>query len=448
MSFPTEPPIRERAKPWRFPDAERFTLSTGLEVELLNQPQIPVLHLQLSIRGGRWMAPPGVAGLMAGVSRHGTDRYDSAGLARRQDSLGARLSCASGQDRSQISAHGLSEHLDDLFELMTEVGLRPTFPEADVARERGQLAERRRAARSNPGALASEWLGRALYGEHPYGWTLPEPDALLGITREQLVAAHALARGRNNAALFVVGDVSAEALQAAAERALGGWTAEVALPDTPAPPPTRRGRRVILVDRPGSPQAKVSVGFQGIPRSDPDYVAARVMNQVLGGGVTSRLFMDLREARSLTYGCYAALDSGALAGDLAAGLSCAGEKLDEALGALFEHFDRIRDEAVPAAELTLAQDYLTGAFPNAGSTLAGLCGMLSSRWLHRLPDDIWIQYTGLIEAVTPADVQRAARRLIQPDNAVVVVVGEADALEAACARWGEVERRRADELAE
>jgi len=171
-----------------------------------------------------------------------------------------------------------------------------------------------------------------------------------------------------------------------------------------------------------------------------------VMNQVLGGGVTSRLFMDLREARSLTYGCYASLDSGVLAGDLTAGLSCAGEKLDEALGALFEHFDRIRDEAVPADELTLARDYLTGAFPNSGASLAGLCGMLAVRWLYDLPEDIWVKYTGLIEAVTSADVQRAARRLVQPDNAVVVVVGEADQLEAACARWGTVERRELDEL--
>ena len=446
MSFPSKPPIRERAKPWRFPDTERFTLSNGLEVQLLSQPGIPVVHLRLGIRGGRWMSPPAVAGLMAGLSRHGTARYDSAGLARRQDSLGARLACAAGQDRAHVSAHGLSEHLDALLELMAEVALRPTFPEEDLARELGQLVERRRAARSNPGALANEWLGKALYGEHPYGWTLPEPEDLLAIQREQLVAAHGLSRGVNNATLFAVGDVDAGRLRATAEAALGGWHDAVDLPADPPPPAARSGRRVILVDRPGSPQAKVSVGFQGIPRSDPDYLAARVMNQVLGGGVTSRLFMDLREARSLTYGCYASLDTGALAGDLSAGLSCAGAKLDEALGALFEHFDRIRDEAVPQAELTLAQDYMTGAFPNAGSTLSGLAGMLASRWLHRLPEDIWIRYTGLIEAVTPADVQRAARRLIRPADAVVVVVGEADALEAACARWGTVERRRPDEM--
>lgn len=190
------------------------------------------------------------------------------------------------------------------------------------------------------------------------------------------------------------------------------------------------------------------VGLQAIPRGDADYVAARVLNQVLGGGVSSRLFMDLREARSLTYGCYSSLDAGILAGDLSAGLSCAAPKLGEALGALLGHLERLRDEVVPAGELSLAQQYLTGAFPSAGSTLGGLCGMLAGRWLHRLPEDIWARYTGMIEAVTPADLHRVARRLLHPERAAIVAVGDAGVIEGALAAFGEVERRGAGELPE
>ncbi len=447
MSFPSTAPVRAHARPWRFPASETRALACGVTLEVLRQDAVPVLHLRLDSLGGRWMASsPGVAGLMASVSRHGTARYDSAALARRQDSLGARLASAAGQDRLQVAAHGLSEHMEVLVELMVEVACRPTFPEADVARERAQLVERRRHSRSDPSRLAGEWLGHALFEGHPYGRVLPGPEALEGLQRDELVAFHAAARGPANSALFAAGDVDPDALAAALDAALAGWDAVPVMPPEPAPPTPLTRRRVILVDRPDSPQAQVSVGFQAMSRSAAGYTAARVMNQVLGGGVSSRLFMDLREKRSLTYGCYSSLDTGRFAGDLSASLSCAGDKLGEALDALFEHFERIRDEPAPAEELQRAQDYLTGAFPNAGASTAGLCGMLAGRWLYGLPADTWATYTEQVEAVDAGQVLAAARALVRPEVAAVVVVGEADALEPVCARWGAVERVSAAEI--
>lgn len=447
MSFPTEPPIRARRRAWSFPDVERATLSTGLPVIALPRSEIPVVHIRLESRGGRAFQPgPGVAGMMAACARHGTAAYDSAALARRQDGLGARLGSVAGQDSLRVTAHGLSEHLPELLELVAEVGCRPTFPEAEVTRLGQQSAERRRHSMRQPGSMAGEWMAHALYGPHPYSGPLATPDELSAMTRGPLEGFHRAARGPSNSVLVAVGDVEMGALLEAAERQLSGWGQPTTLPAAPAAPAAPGpGRRVILVDRPGSEQATVSVGFQGLRRVDPGFAAARVMNQVLGGGASSRLFMDLRERRSLTYGCYTSLDAGALAGDLSASLSCSSDKLGEALDGLFEHFGRVRDEPVPDAELRDARDYLVGAFPNVGASLAGLCGMITGRWLHRMPADVWDTYTDRIEAIAAEAILSVARRLIDPERAVVVVVGEADALEGACARWGEVERRAAGE---
>ena len=448
MSFPTTPPPGGPALPWTFPESHAATLGNGLRVLVLPQRRLPIVQLRLVSRVGRWLEQAherGLSRLLAMTTRHGTARYSSAELARTQDALGLRLSSSMSPDDRGLAVKALSEHLERAFEVLGELAMRPTFPQEHLAREARKSVEARRQQRASPDSLAGEWFSWALYGpDHPYGRPRPEAEDFLARTRDEVLAWQAARFGPEHALLVVVGDVEPDAALELAERTFGDWSAGAPLPEEPGPPP-ERPPRVILVDRPGSEQATLLAGNLALGRAAERYDDARVMNRVLGGGASSRLFMDLRETRSLTYGVYSALDGGRFGGDHSASLSCATEKAEEALSALYEHSRRIRDEPVGDGELDAARRYLCGAFPMGASSLGGMASLVTTRWLNGLPEDVWETFVPRIAAVSVADVQAAARRVVRPEHGVLVVVGTGDALQGLCERYGEVLRVDAEQ---
>ena len=446
MTFPTRPPTGGTPRPWAFPATHAHTLANGLRVLILPSDRLPIVQLRLVHRVGRWAEEKrGLCRLLAMTTRHGTRRFDSAALARYQDGLGVRLSSSLSPDDRTVAVKGLSEHVGPCFELLAELALAPTFPEEHVRREAAKSAESRRAQRSRPDSLAAEWFSWAVYGPgHVYGRGRPEAEDFEARTSAELADWHARMFGPRDALLVVVGDVRVDQALALAEKTLGGWTDGEPLPATPDAP-TERPRRVVLVDRPGSEQATLLTGNLGFGRSHPRYDEARVMNRVLGGGASSRLFMDLREKRSLTYGVYSSLDGGRWGGDFSASLSCSTDKASEALDALDEHLRRIRDERALDQEIDAARRYLVGAFPMGTASLGGLASLLTSRWLNELADDVWETFMPRLAAVDAGAVQDLARALVRPDDASLVVVGEGDQLAAVCARHGDVLRVTAED---
>lgn len=446
--FPTAPPEGGPPAPWTFPAAHEATLSNGLSVLVLPEHRLPIVQLRLVSRVGRWLEGPherGLCRLLAMTTRHGTERFSSAELAHYQDALGLRLSSSISPDDRSVAVKALAEHVDEAFVVLGELATRPLFPEEHLSREAEKSVQARRQQLASPDSLAGEWFSWAIYGpDHPYGRRRPEAEDFLVRTRDEVLAWQERHFGPEHALLVVVGDVEAKRALDLAESALGHWRPAQPLPALPTAP-GRRPKRVVLVDRPGSEQATILVGNKGIGRTAPTYDDARVMNRVLGGGASSRLFMDLRETRSLTYGVYSALDGGRFGGDHSASLSCATDKADEALSALFEHARRIRDEPVTDEELDGARRYLCGAFPMGASSLGGLASLLTARWLNGLPEDVWETWVPRVAAVTVEDVQAAAKALVRPEDGVLVVVGEGDALEPLCARYGEVLRVSAED---
>ena len=440
-AYPTSPPIGPLDVEWAFPEIERARLSNGVPVELLRRQDLPIVHLRLETLGGRWLASKPGRGVLAGsVARHGTQRFDSATLATRLDALGAQLGLSAGLDAQHVTAFGLEEHLDTLLESMAQVALYPTFPESELTRIARQSADRRRHSRSQPGSRAGEWLAAGLYGlEHPYGRGRPAPEDYLEATRDELVAFQSVAWQPDTSGVFAVGDVTLDRLVSRLESELAGWEGSASHPQKPGAPVRRSSRRVIAIDHPVSQQATVRIGFQAMARSADDFLAARIMNRILGGGASSRLFQDLREARSLTYGCSSNLDAARFSGDLVAGLACSHVNLEEALDSLRENLERMAAERVPDSELDAVKDYMVGAFPGTAATVGGLGQLLASRWRHDLPADAWKRWTRDVQSVDADAILEAARAVIDLDRAVVVVVGEGSAVARALDGWGELE---------
>ena len=280
---------------------------------------------------------------------------------------------------------------------------------------------------------------RELYGpNHPYTHIDATPESVQRITRRNLQTFHRAHFAPNNAFLVAVGDVSAEDVRSAADRHFARWASRRVPGERTATPPTRNGRSVVVVDRPGSVQSVIMLGNLALARNSPDYVPLRVANQVLGGSAASRLFMDLREQRSLTYGAYSAVGERAQVAPFVAYAAVRNEVTTEAMAGFMEHLDRIVAEAPEGDEVLNAQRYLSDSFPLEIETAGRIANMVEELRIYELPDDYWASYRTSIREVTPEQAFEAAQEYIRPNTGVMVAVGAADAIVEPLRRYGDV----------
>lgn len=412
-----------------FPEMVRAELPSGLEVNTVRYGTLPIVNLRVVVRSGRETDPadkPGVASLVADMLQEGTQNATSAQLAQRVERLGAELSTGTDSDNLYVSIRCLEDQVDAAMAILADVLLRPSFPQDELDKLKRRELERLELSRQQPRWLAGRALNRHLYGEgHPYAHRDTNAEAIGQITRRDLVRWHRANVVPNNAIMLAVGAVNSQSILASAETALARWRPrEVETVEIPDPAP-RTSREVILIDRPGSAQSTIYVTNLAVARSSEDFVPLEVTNQVLGGSAASRLFLDLREARSLGYGAYSALVPRVARGPFVALASVRTDATQEATEALFEHLERITTEPVPEEELVLARRALTTNFPLQIETVGRVAWLLSDLRIHGLADDYWDMYQTEIVNTTAEEALAAAQEHIRPNEALVIVVGDA-----------------------
>ena len=225
--------------------------------------------------------------------------------------------------------------------------------------------------------------------------------------------------------MIAVGDVDRESLLEEIEGHFGDWgRGNIVGLDSPKPP-ERNARSITIVDRPGSAQSNIVMSNIGVDRSHPDYFPIMVMNQVLGAGASSRVFMNLREEKGYTYGAYTRFDMKRLSGEFEATAEVRTAVTGDSIKEFFYELDRIRTESVPEEELSDAKAYLTGVFPIRAETQEGLTGLIVGQQLYGLPADYLQTYRDKVDVVTIEDVKRVAAEHIHPDRIAIVIVGDA-----------------------
>lgn len=435
------PPESGPARDIQFPAIARAQTGSGLELNTVQFGGLPLVYLRLVVRSGSATDPaelPGLANLVAQMLKEGTRSRTSAQLAEDVEFLGADLSVGSDQENVYIMISALSEHLDQAMTILADVAMNPRFAETELRRLKRREFDRLALSSQQPRYLARRELYRELYGAHPYAHVDTTPQAVERVSRRDLSGWHRAHVVPNNSFLVAVGDVQPAQIQAAAERAFRGWRARN-VPDTQyAPPPQRTAREVLVVDRPESVQSVIYLGNLALSRNDPDFVPLSVANQVLGGSAASRLFMDLREQRSLTYGAYSGVQETAQVAPFIAFAAVRNEVTAQAMEGFMEHLERIVAEAPPEEELRDAQRFLSDSFPLDIETAGRIARMVEDLRSYGLPDDYWDGYRTSIRAVTPEQAHESARRYIQPDRALMVAVGRAADVVEPLRRWGPV----------
>ncbi|MFQ5747518.1 MAG: M16 family metallopeptidase [Gemmatimonadota bacterium] len=416
----------------RLPAIQRLHLSNGVPVVLMEKHEVPLVQVDLLVREGSVNDPAdrrGLADLTLAMLREGAGDRDALELADAIGFLGVSLSTTAGYHTSSVSLHTPLSKLDEALGLMADVVLRPTFPPPELDRMRLERLTELVQAHDNPRAIAPVLFDRLLYGnEHPYGPPADPEAALRSVGVEDLRAFYGEAFRPGNAMLVVVGDVTPESLRPRLEEAFGSWSGGETERRTVPSAAQVRGRKIYLVDKPGAAQSVIRIGRIGAPRLTDDYFAITVMNTILGGSFTSRLNQNLREDKGYTYGAGSFFAFRPAPGPFVASADVQTDVTGPALAEFMKELEGIRSP-VPDDELDRARNYVALRYPRSFQTVRQVAGQLENLLTYGLPDTYFGDFTRHILDVTKDDVLRAARRYVDPDNLVIVVVGDRAAIE-------------------
>lgn len=417
--------------PQPFAIAQPFetTLPNRLKVVVFEEKRLPLVSFRLGFKTGDADDPADANGLTAALTallNEGTKTRTSLQLAEEIERLGASVGASAGDDNTIVAASSLSLYSSDILHLLADVVLNPVFPENELALYKKNAIENLKYQRSQPSFLAGERIAKLVYGAHPYGVIAADAGEIEKITTAALKAFHTQMFVPNNATLVVVGDVNRTELLAEITDVFGGWQAGGERTREFAAPPARTAATLTVVDRPGSLQSNIVLANLAIDRGSPDFFPVLVMNQILGAGASSRLFMSLREAKGYTYGAYSRFDARRLAGSFETNAEVRTPVTGDSLKEFFYELDRIRNEQATDKELQDAKNFLTGVFPLRAETQEGLTNLLLAQQLYDLPADYLQTYRDHVNSVTLADVQKAAEKYIAPDKIAIVIVGDAD----------------------
>jgi predicted Zn-dependent peptidase len=425
-------PAPTAPRPYHFPAFERRQLDNGLTVWLVPLAGSGLANVHLLFDAGAAAedeAHGGVAALTAQLLVTGTARLDAGAFAEATERLGIEVSSESSWDSARGAFQALPQHVGEGLELLAEMVRQPRFDPAEFERLKAERLADILQARADAGRLADEMFLRHLYADSvAYRRSAAgTPETVSQLVRDDVASFHARQYAPDHAHLIVAGSFDSDALLRDAQRLLGDWSG-TSLGHRSIQPERASGRRVVVVDRPGSVQSELRVGQIGINRHDPRYFSASVMAALLGGVFGSRLNRRLREELGYTYGAHATFDPRRAAGPFVARAAVQTEVTTDSIRELLGQLDGLRAAAPDDVELREVKNYLIGVFPLRFETTGGVAAAIEPLAIYGLADDYWQEYRGRIEAVTPEDTHAAANELITPDELLILLTGDASKL--------------------
>lgn len=436
-AFMDHPPSVGPVKAYTPPTSQADQLPNGLKVVIIEDHRFPLISIRMALRAGATRLTPETAGLAsaeADLLTEGTATRTALQIAQTADALGGSVGASAGSDFLNLSAAGLSNRAPEIFELLSDIVLHPSFPDKEVDLEKANMLQSLIASRANSGFLASVQFDKLLFGNNPYAITAPTEASIGMITRAALVQFHQeYFLPNNQAEIVVAGDISSARAHNLVQQYFGDW--KFGMPSPPPSPsvPAPKTRRIYLIERPGSAQSTILLGNLGLTRTSPDYFPFLIANEVLGGSFNSRLIADIREKKGYTYAIssfnrpYRELGAWQVETQVRTAVTA------PALQAILTQLERIRTSPVTDQELLQAKNYLSGNFVLGLQTQAEVASQFLVTGIYGLPADRLSTWVANVAGVTADEARAAAQEYIHPNQAIVVVVGDVKQIEAGLA---------------
>jgi len=438
-------PVSNEILKVKLPRPQEADLPNGVHMMVIEDHRAPQVSVQMIIQGaGGLFDPadaPGLAAFTAAMMSVGTAARTSQQIAQDLEAMASSVSVNTGatSEFAVVVASSLADNLDRTLDLAADIVLNPTFPDAELARYKTRQKAQLVQVRSMPQFLAAERYGRVMYGDHPAGRVLATAESIDRATRDALVAFHKARYTPDQTIVAIVGDITLAEARKKLEARFGGWK-KAGAAVAPAPDPTPAGAgKVSLVDRPNSVQTSLVVGTQAINRTSPDYEVMTLVNAIIGGGPTGRLFLNLREEKGWTYGAYSGLNAPRYRGDWSAQTEIKGDVTDKAVGEILGEVKRLRTEPVPDKEFMDKKRSLVASFALSLETPSAILGNYVTSRRFNLPADYWDKYPERLMAITREQVQAAAVKYLDPARLQIVAVGDGAKIAEGLKQFGAVE---------
>ena len=417
---------------------ESFELKNGLKVFVVEDHKLPRISMSLildrdPIVEGDKAGYVSIAGDLLGA---GTANRKKAELDEEVDFMGARFSTSA----SSMNVGGLSKYTDNLIEIMADVLLNPSFPSEEFDKLKSQMTSGLKANADDPDAISGNLRGATLYGlKHPYGEVMTEAT-VEAVTLEDCKNYFSTYFRPNIAYMVVIGDITTKEAKKKLSKALKGWKAAEVPAHSYEKTAVPAAGRIVMVDKPSAVQSVVWLGnVIDLPQGHPDIEPLRVANQILGGGMSGRLFTNLREDKAFTYGAYSSFGVDQLNSTFGASAKVRNEVTDSAIVEFLYEIGRMRTEEVSDEDLIAAKASLSGAFGRSLESTSSAANFALNIARYGLPADYYNNYLARLEAVTAEDVMRVSKEYMRTENLTISVVGKAQDVAAGMAAFGTVE---------
>jgi zinc protease len=435
----TKLPEPAEAPEIKFGDAVNFTLSNGLKVFVIQNKKLPRVTYSLILDRDPILEKDkaGMLEFVGEMLTAGTTNRSKDALNEEIDFLGARISATS----TSLTASTLTRHQEKILELMADILYNPVFPQQELDKLKTQSKSGLALAKNDPNSISNVLSNKLVYGnQHPYGES--ETEATVdNVSVEDIKNYYKTYFKPNVAYLAIVGDIDPAAAKKLVNKHFAKWQKGTVPTHKYATPKAPEKNIIALVDRPSSQQSVINVTYP-IENSlaSKNYLASRIVGFVLGGGASSRLFMNLREDKSFTYGAYASIGADKLVASFSAGSSVRGSATDSAVNEIIYEIRNLREKGITEAELEAAKANLSGSFGRSLESPATIANFAINIERYKLPKDYYATYLQRLNALTVDEVNAAAAKFLRPENMYITVVGNGAQVEKSLMALGEVQR--------
>lgn len=426
-------PARAQEAALRLPPFKRVKLRNGMTVLLMEQREVPIVSFNFIVKAGSVADPAGregVASLTADLLRKGTKTRTADQLSTELDFVGGTLGADATYDYTVGTAEFVKKDAAKGIELLSDVLLNPTFPEAEVKKLQTQTIDFVKAAKDEAAGVIGAYYNAFLFGRHPYGRpAFGDERSLAAVTRADVEKFYQTYYTPSNVILAAVGDFDSAEMERMLTERFGAWPSKaapaVAL-DAPAP---ATGRRLLLVDKPDSTQTFYYVGNLGVPRTNKDRVMINVVNTLFGGRFTSMLNSELRIKTGLTYGARSGFDLRRVPGPFFISTYTQNATTERAIDLTLDILKRLHEKGITEEELRSAKSYIKGQYPPRIETTDQLAALITQLEFFGLDESEVNTLYAQIDAMTLADARRIIKEYYPLDNLVFVLIGKASEIE-------------------
>ncbi len=431
-------PEPKKSSPVNIGKPEFFELSNGMKVYFVKETKAPSVSFSISFE-----MPPvlekdkaGIGSMTASLVSRGSQKRTKTQIDEELDFVGATFMVGDGF----IYGSSLTKHKDVLFDIASDVIMNPSFPSDELEKIRKQTLSGLKSNKSSADALASRVASKLLFGEnHPYGENSTE-TTVNSITTDDCKAFYQKRFMPNVAYMSILGDITKEEAKKLAEKYFGIW--KKGTPEKTEVPAVSQPKtpQVALVHKDGSVQSVISIGYAlDFKMTSKDYLAAIILNQILGGGgFSNRLIQNIREDKGYTYGARSSLSANRYGGRFTAGANVRTGVTDSAVTEFLKEIKKLRDEKVGENELRLHKNIAVGSFARSLESSQTISRFAITAAREGLPADFYANYLKNIEALTADDLQKAAQKYFLPDNCFIVIAGDAVELKKKMEKFGKV----------